>query len=93
MCVDVSHVLKGQQFMTFMVFLFFSNDRSLLLLYCASQAPPCILIMGLYSVLFIIATVFIYGSIWLAKFNLKCKMQNGNAICKICKKNWVNCPF
>ncbi len=44
---------------------------------------PCILIMGLYSVLFITATAFIYGSLWLAKFNLKCKMQNGNAIFKM----------
>ncbi len=40
---------------------------------------------------FITATVFIYGSLWLAKFNLKCKMQNGNAICKM--GMYLNLPF
>ncbi len=39
--------------------------------------------MGLYSVLFINTTVFYYVSIWVEKYNLKCKMQNGNAICKM----------
>ncbi len=71
MCVDVSHVLKGQQFMTFGVYFLMIVIATVLCI----PSTPCILIMGLYSVLFITAAVFIYGSIWLAKINLK---KNGN---------------
>ncbi len=73
MCVDMSNVLKGQQFMTFMVFLFFSNDRSLLLQYCASQAPPAFL--SWVCILFCLLSLhFLFMEAWLAKFYLRCKM-------------------
>ncbi len=45
MCVEVSHVFKGTAVHDIhgVSFILFYNDRSLLLLYCASQAPPAFL--------------------------------------------------
>ncbi len=49
---------------------------------CYSDHMPNILLIFGFEVIYASEVLF-YGSICVAKFNLQCNMQNGNAICKM----------
>ncbi len=74
MCVDVSHVLKGQQFMIFMVFLFYFLMAGLS---CCCILHPKHPLHSYHG--FVFCFVYYRYSFYLwkhmvAKFNVKCKM-------------------